>query len=150
MPDSYHRQVSWIFEGVDEEVFGDFGLAAGGAAGIEIDRYDLELGTPPHTWLLACSEGHSDNYPRVVEEIAYNHPGQGGTQDYHVRADMTYFTSRNSGAVWSPSSIAWGQALPWNNGENNVSRIMKNVLDAFMKSGDLPGIEFHADEKNWQ
>ena len=111
MPDGYHKSVAWIFEGVDEEIIGDFGLAAGGAAGIEIDRYDLTLGTPPHTRILASSEGHSDNYPRVAEEIAFNFPGQGGTQHYHIRADMTYFTTHNNGAVWSPSSIAWGQAL---------------------------------------
>lgn len=150
MPDSFHRQVAWIFEGVEDELIGDFGLAAGGAAGIEIDRYDLTLGTPPHTWLLASSEGHSDNYPRVAEEIAFNFPGQGGTQHYHIRADMTYFTAPNDGAVWSPSSIAWGQALPWNNGDNNVSRVMANVLNAFMKPGPLPGGEYHAKEINWQ
>ncbi|MFT5114910.1 MAG: N,N-dimethylformamidase [Parasphingorhabdus sp.] len=150
MPDSYHKGVAWIFEGVEEELIGDFGLAAGGAAGIEIDRYDLTLGTPPHTRILASSEGHSDSYPRVAEEIAFNFPGQGGTQHYHIRADMTYFTTHNNGAVWSPSSIAWGQALPWNYGDNNVSRVMGNVLDAFAKPGPLPGEEYHADEKHWK
>ncbi len=150
MPDSYHKSVAWIFEGVEEEVIGDFGLAAGGAAGIEIDRYDLSLGTPPHTRLLASSEGHSDNYPRVAEEIAFNFPGQGGTQHYHIRADMTYFTTPANGAVWSPSSIAWGQALPWNDGDNNVSTVMGNVLDAFAKPGPLPGGEFHGEEKHWK
>ena len=35
MPDSYHRTVSWIMEGVEGEMIGDFGLAYGGAAGIE-------------------------------------------------------------------------------------------------------------------
>jgi N,N-dimethylformamidase len=46
MPDSYHRSVAWMFEGVDSEVFGGEGLGLGGAAGIEIDRYDLALGMP--------------------------------------------------------------------------------------------------------
>jgi N,N-dimethylformamidase len=150
MPDSYHQAVAWIFEGVDCEIIGDFGLALGGAAGIEIDRYDLSLGTPPHTLILASSEGHSDNYPHVCEEIAFNFPGLGGTQDYQIRADMTYFTTANNGAVWSASSIAWGQALPWNNGDNNVSRVMANVLDAFMKDGPLPGSEYSAEEKHWR
>ena len=150
MPDSYHKSVAWIFEGVEEEVIGDFGLAAGGAAGIEIDRYDLSLGTPPHTRILASSEGHSDNYPLVSEEIAFNFPGQGGTQDYRIRADMTYFTTPNNGAVWSPSSIAWGQALPWNEADNNVSVVMGNVLDAFAKPGPLPGHEYDAEEKHWR
>jgi N,N-dimethylformamidase len=55
MPDSYHKSVAWIFNGVEGDVFGDFGLALGGAAGLETERYDLELGTPPHTKLLASS-----------------------------------------------------------------------------------------------
>ena len=42
MPDSFHKKLSWIFEGIgDKEIIGDFGLALGGAAGVEIDRYDL-------------------------------------------------------------------------------------------------------------
>ncbi|MGI9335288.1 MAG: N,N-dimethylformamidase beta subunit family domain-containing protein [Gammaproteobacteria bacterium] len=150
MPDSYHRSVAWIFEGIEEELIGDFGLAQGGAAGIEIDRYDLSLGTPPHTRILASSEGHSDSYPHVSEEIAFSFPGLGGTQDYQIRADMTYFTTPNNGAVWSASSIAWGQALPCNGGDNNVSRVMRNVLDAFMREGPLPGSVYHAEEKLWR
>ena len=36
-----------MLEGVgSDEVIGEFGLAGGGAAGYEIDRYDLALGTP--------------------------------------------------------------------------------------------------------
>jgi N,N-dimethylformamidase len=35
------------------------------------------------------------------------------------------------GAVFSSGSIAWGSALPCNNCDNNVSRIMKHVIDAF-------------------
>jgi N,N-dimethylformamidase len=150
MPDSYHRSVAWIFEGVEGDVIGDFGLALGGAAGIEIDRYDLALGTPPHARILASSEGHSDNYPKVAEEIMYNFPGMGGTQDPQIRADMVYFTTPNHGAVFAPSSIAWGQALPCNDCDNNVSRVMKNVVDAFLKDGPLPGAEWIAEEKHWQ
>ena len=58
MPDAWHRTVSWITEGVEGEIFGDHGLAYGGAAGIELDRYDLSLGTPPHTKIVASSGGH--------------------------------------------------------------------------------------------
>ena len=63
---------------------------------------------------------------------------------------MTYFTTPNNGAVWSPSSIAWGQALPWNETDNNVSVVMSNVLDAFAKPGPLPGHEYDAEEKHWR
>jgi len=47
----------------------------------------------------------------------------------------------NLPAVFSASSIAWGSALPCNNFENDVSRVMKNVLDAFVRPGKLPGAD---------
>jgi N,N-dimethylformamidase len=151
MPDSFHRRGSWIMEGVgDEELIGDFGLAGGGAGGIELDRYELGLGTPPHTLLLAATIGHSDNYPLVSEEVTYAFPGRGGTQDAQVRGDMIYFTTPNQGAVFAAGSIAWSQALPCKGGENNVARIMRNVLNAFLKDGDLPGSQFTGDEKLWR
>ena len=151
MPDSFHKRVSWIFEGIAErEAIGDFGLAAGGCAGVELDRYEQGLGTPPHTLLLASSWGHSDNYPLVSEEVTYAFPGRGGTQDPQVRGDMIYFTTPNNGAVFAAGSIAWSQALPCHDGENNVGRVMRNVLDAFMREGVLPGVEFAGDEKLWR
>ena len=139
MPDAENPAAAWIFEGIDGDIIGDEGLAVGGAAGIEFDRYDLALGTPPHTLILASSEGHSDNFPLVVEDILCNYPGMGGTQDHRIRADMTYFTTPNEGAVWSASSIAWGQALPINACDNSASKVTANVLNAFMKDGPLPG-----------
>jgi N,N-dimethylformamidase len=94
-------------------------------------------GTPPDTFLLAASSGHSDNYPHVGEEVMFNLPGMGGTQDFQIRADMTLFKSRAGGAVFSTGSIAWGQALPWNNGNNDVARLTKNVLDRFVRDEDV-------------
>ncbi|GAN76396.1 N,N-dimethylformamidase beta subunit family domain-containing protein [Acidisphaera rubrifaciens] len=150
LPDSYHRRAAWIFDGVEGEVIGDFGLGRGGAAGIEIDRYDLALGTPPHALILAMSEPFSDNYPLVQEDILYMHAGMGGTQHPLVRADMVFFTTPNDGAVFSASSIAWGQALPWNNYRNNVAQVMHNVIAAFARPGPLPGAAFDAEEKLWR
>ena len=151
MPDSYHKTVSWIFEGIGEdEPIGDFGLALGGAAGIETDRYELSLGTPPHTRILASSEMFSDYWMHVQEEILYNYPGLRGSEDYQIRADMTYLTTRNNGAVFCSGSIAWGHSLPINNFDNNVSTIMANVVNAFAKDGKLPGSQYIAEEKHWK
>ena len=129
LPDAIAPEVSWVFEGVDKDVFGDSGLALNGAAGLELDRYDLAWGTPPNTYLLATSEGHSDHYPHVSEEIMFNYPGLGGTQDFQIRGDVTLFETVNGGAVFSTGSIAWGQALPIN---AEVARITLNVLRRFM------------------
>jgi N,N-dimethylformamidase len=80
--------------------------------------------------------------------VMFMHPGMGGTQHPLVRCDMVYFTTPQHGAVFSPSSIAWGSALPWNNFDNSVSRIMKNVIDAFVRAGPLPGAAYVAEDKN--
>jgi N,N-dimethylformamidase len=132
MPDSHDPRARFILEGIaKDELIGDFGLVANGAAGSEIDRYDRSLGTPPDTMLVASSEDHSDNMQRVVEEIYFNYPGTGGTQDPGVRSDICYFTTANGGAVFSSSSIAWSGSLSHNNYDNNVSRMTANVLMRF-------------------
>ncbi|MAQ97672.1 MAG: N,N-dimethylformamidase [Gammaproteobacteria bacterium] len=150
MPDAWHRTVSWITEGVEGEIFGDHGLAYGGAAGIELDRYDLSLGTPPHTKIVASSGGHSDNYVLVTEELLYAYAGLVGSLDYRIRADMTYFTAPNDGAVFCTGSIGYGQALPSNNFSNSASTVLKNVVDAFAKKGKLPGGKWTLEEKQWK
>lgn len=151
MPDSFHKRVAWMFEGIGEtERIGDTGLGLGGAAGIEIDRYDLALGTPPHTMLLMTADGFSDNYPLVSEEITYAFPGRGGTQDPQVRADATYFTTANHGACLAIGSIAWSMALPVNGGQNTAGRFLRNVLDAFVHPGPLPGAAWKGEEKLWR
>src|SRR6185295_4697586 len=108
MPDARDPRAAFMLAGIGpDEVIGDFGLAGGGASGYEIDRYDLALGTPPNAMLLATSLEHSVNYPHVCEEIYFNYPGMDGTNDFMVRADLVYFTTRAGGGVFSTSSIAW-------------------------------------------
>lgn len=151
MPDSFHKRVAWIFDGIgDEELIGDFGLALGGAAGVELDRYELALGTPPHTMLLASSIDHTDNYPLVSEEITYAFPGRGGSQDPQVRGDMIFFGTAKDGAVFAAGSISWSQALPCHGGENNVATVMRNVLNAFIRDEKLPGSQYKGEEKFWR
>ncbi|MDD3444097.1 MAG: hypothetical protein PHS60_01695 [Zavarzinia sp.] len=150
MPDSWHRTVSWITEGIEGELIGDEGLAYGGAAGIEIDRYDLALGTPPHTKIIASSGGHTDNYVLATEEILYAYAGMVGSLDYRIRADMIYYTSWNDGAVFSSGSIAFGQALPAKGFEGTTSKLLRNVVDAFLKDGPLPGRQWTLEEKQWR
>jgi N,N-dimethylformamidase len=137
MPDSYEPSLSWVTEGIDGETFGAFGLAYDGASGLELDVYDLKLGTPPNTRLIASSGGHDDNY--LVMITPHEHEGLYGTYNYELRADMTYFDAPNGGAVFSCSSIAFGQSLPINHFENEVSHLLANVVETFVKPGPLPG-----------
>ena len=141
MPDSFDPRVEFIFDGIGhDELIGDFGDVGGGAAGIELDRYELAFGTPPNALVLASSEGHSDGYPQVVEEIFFNYPGTGGTQNPAVRSDIVYFTTPSGGSVFSVGSIAFTGALHHNDGDNNVSRMTNNVLKRFAQDEPLPAI----------
>ncbi|HCU91006.1 MAG TPA: N,N-dimethylformamidase [Gammaproteobacteria bacterium] len=142
-PDSELPQCEWIMEGVGrDEAIGDFGLIGDGAAGLELDRYDLELGTPHHAYLLAHSEGHSDMYVTVSEESTFHARGyiSAGTGETNprTRADIVYYKTPSDGAVFSVGSMAWCGSLSYNNYQNNVSQIMQNVINGFLKPGPLP------------
>jgi N,N-dimethylformamidase len=130
-PDSRDARAAFIFKGVAEEIIGDFGLVGGGAAGLELDRADRALGTPPHALVLASSENHTDVYVVVTEDINVNHPAMGGQENELVRADLVFYETASGGAVFSVSSIAWAGSLSHNGYDNNVARITGNVLDRF-------------------
>jgi N,N-dimethylformamidase len=134
MPDGELPEMEWMFKGVTPgEPIGDFGLVGGGASGQEIDRADVTLGTPPHTYLVASAQHQNDSYKVVVEEIDFMFDGVGGTEHPNVRADLTYFEAAGGGAVFATSSIAWSGALSHAGYENNISRITGNVLDRFIE-----------------
>ncbi len=139
--DSKRSECAWIFAGVGEdEIIGDFGLVGGGAAGLELDRYDLEFGTPHNAYLLARSEGHTNLMLQVNEEIHFSVRGYygGGTENPQVRADMIYYKTPNDGALFAPGSLSWCGSLSHNNYDNNVSRILENIIKGFLKEGPLP------------
>jgi N,N-dimethylformamidase beta subunit-like protein len=124
-------RASWIFDGVAEGPIGDGGLVMGGAAGLEVDRLDHALGTPPHALLLASATGFSDSYQHVVEEVESSDSKQGGSASPFVRGDMVFYELPDGGAVFSASSISWCGCLSENGYDNAVSRITENVLRRF-------------------
>ena len=134
LPDSFNARAQFIFDGVKkDELIGDFGLIGDGAAGLELDRADPALGTPPHALVLATSQGrHTDLYLVVPEELLATVPGLGGTENALVRADMVFYETPNGGAVWSSGSIAWSGSLSHNGYDNNVARITGNILKRFL------------------
>ena len=133
MSDSELPEVDWLFAGVKKRnCIGDFGLVGGGAAGQELDRADLDLGTPLGTYLLAVAEGMNDLYKSVPEDISVITDGLGGTESPTVRADLTYYEAPGGGAVFATSSIAWAGSLSHANYDNDISQITGNVLDRFI------------------
>jgi N,N-dimethylformamidase len=142
-PESNDPRVAWAFEGIGyDEKLGNFGLVGGGAAGTELDIVDTMLGSPPHTLVVATSAGrHTEGYLLVMEDFGFNQQGLDGTQHPRIRSDIAYHETPNGGGCFAFSSIAFCGSLPWNNGDpakNNISRLVKNVLDRFMKDGPLP------------
>ncbi|MSP83198.1 MAG: large subunit of N,N-dimethylformamidase [Alphaproteobacteria bacterium] len=130
-------RAAFVFEGVEGDVIGDFGTVGGGAAGLEVDRYDRALGSPPHALVLASSENLSDTYFPPPDEINNASAMMDARQNTRVRADLVLFTTPNGGAVFSTGSIAWIGSLTHNRYDNNVSRITENVLRRFL---DTKGI----------
>lgn len=143
---SYYRVTSeaethaaWMFEGIDTtEKLGDFGLVGDGAAGLELDFYDAELGTPPETVIAATSENHTDVYLELLENQGFNAPGLSGTQSGKVRGDITYVPTPHGGGIWSTSSIAYCGSLSHNNYDNNISKLTQNVLNRFLSDEPAP------------
>jgi len=137
-PDADNPRASFIFEGVSEEIIGDFGLIGGGAAGIELDCITTVLGSPPNMLRLASSENHSPMILLVNEEFGVVPPNLGGDQNERVKADLAFGETPSGGALFATSSIAWCGSLSHNNYENNVSRITWNVLKRFIDPTPFP------------
>jgi N,N-dimethylformamidase len=133
MPGAADPRTAWIFEGVDDEILGDFGLSGGGAAGFELDRADLELGTPPDALILARSEAHQSHHVVVPEELLTHVTTVTGERPQAlIRADIVYFETTAGGAVFSVGSITFCGSLSHNNYQNNISRMLENILRRFL------------------
>ncbi|MEM9356018.1 MAG: N,N-dimethylformamidase beta subunit family domain-containing protein [Pseudomonadota bacterium] len=133
--DASDPDVGWIVAGIDGDVLGDFGFSGGGAAGFELDRVDTRLGTPENVRIVASSENHSETFVLVPEEHLThitNWPGE--PVENLLRADMIYYDVPGGGAVFSTGSITFCGSLPWNNFDNNISKLMRNVFDRFLSA----------------
>ncbi len=132
LPASFDPAVAWIFEGVEGEALGDFGLSGGGAAGFELDRADRRLGTPPNAVILARSEGHQAHYVAVPEELlSHVNTVTGEAPRDLIRAEIVYFETADGGAVFSTGSITFCGSLSHGGYENPVSRMLGNVVRRF-------------------
>ncbi len=132
LPASYGSDVAWIFDGVEGEIIGDFGLSGGGAAGFELDRADRRLGTPPNAIVLARSEGHQSHYVAVPEELlSHVNTVTGEAPRDLIRAEIVYFETAGGGAVFATGSITFCGSLSAEGYDNPVSRMLRNVVRRF-------------------
>jgi N,N-dimethylformamidase len=139
-------RVAFLFDQPPEpgDVLGDFGLLGGGAAGIEIDRADPGLGTPPHALVLASATGLDDSYVLANEEVLVNRPTVTGSLSPLVRADLVFFETRAGGAVLATGSIAWAGSMADPRRPNPVAELTLRAIDRlldpapFTPPGDAP------------
>lgn len=133
-PDSRKSDLAWVFEGVDDDIIGDFGFSGGGAAGYELDRTDTRLGTPANVRVLATSENHPEHFVLPPEEwLTHVKTWAKEPPENLIRADMVYFDCPGGGAVFSVGSITFCGSLPTNNFNNNISKILENVIRQFIQ-----------------
>ncbi len=137
---SYYRRTdgaddpraAWILEGINEEILGNFGLSGGGAAGFELDRADVRLGTPENAVVIASSESHQPSFIAVLEDqLSQRNTVTGVPHGKLIRADITYFETANGGAVFSVGSITFCGSLSHQDYKNSISRMVDNVLRRF-------------------
>jgi N,N-dimethylformamidase len=125
---------AWVFEGVEGDIVGDYGLSAGGAAGFELDRMDQSLGSPQSAVVLATSEGLPASFSVAPEDMLTESLSLAGEPPAAlVRGDMTYSVMPGGGAVFASGSITFCGSL-WRDRkpEGPISTVLENVLNRFL------------------
>jgi N,N-dimethylformamidase len=131
----FDSKLSWIFKGVDDSKFtlGDFGYSGNGAAGFELDRVDQRLeGGDNDIVILAQAVDSEKTFMLVPEDVLTTYANLSGVkEDEARRADMVYFQTDSGAQVFSAGSITFCGALPWNKFDNEISKILLNVIERF-------------------
>ena len=131
-PASYSGPAAVWFAGIASDTIGDRGYVLSAAAGDEVDRFDVSLGSPPYAHVLASADGFGNEYQLVIEDQTLTLPDQGGPyRKDAVKADMVYFPIEGGGAVFSGSSICYAGALAWNDFDNDLCTVTMRVLKSF-------------------
>lgn len=125
---SYQSDFAWLFDGVASDMFGQQGTVLGGAAGYEVDATIRFAGTPSNLVHLAVADDFDDSFQvRPDLWIADGSAERAGLR----RSDMTAYRHDAGGLIFSASSVAWIGALPGPGNDNDVGRIMRNLMEKF-------------------
>ena len=131
----YDKNMDWVFDGINDDLLGDFGFSGHGAAGFELDRRDEKLDDGEDIIILAQSYDEDNRFILVPEEMLTHLTNLSGGPEAEVkRADMVYFKTHTGGQVFAVGSITFCGSLPWNNYDNNVSKLLRNVVHKFVGS----------------
>lgn len=125
----------WLFDGVSDR-FGDTGIVQGGAAGYEVDAVNFHLGSPADIAVIATATGFPDSY---VDDPGKWFEGGEPERQEHRRSDMTFWRHPKGGMIFCASSVSFLGALPAKGEDNDVGRLVRNLLGAFSR------LDFMAD-----
>ena len=132
---NYDKNMDWVFDGINGELLGDFGFSGHGAAGFELDRRDEKLDEGQDIITLAQSYDDGNRFILVPEEMLTHLTNLSGSPEADAkRADMVYFKTANGGQVFAVGSITFCGSLPWNNYDNNISTLLRDVVRKFVES----------------
>jgi N,N-dimethylformamidase len=125
--DSRHPDYDWIFDGVEGDRIYAHGDLMGGPAGFEFDRVDYRRGSPTSTVCLATAR----DFEGVPLPLPEDLPSTGEVLG-ETRCDIAYYEVPDGGAVFSTGSMTWSPCLMVNDGDNDIARITRNVLERFI------------------
>jgi N,N-dimethylformamidase len=118
LPESWDAQYAFVFEGVDRQLIGDFGLNLDTAAAYETDTVQEWHWGEGRTVRLA----HASSAGYAAQRRM---PASTG-------ADLALTTWPNGAAVFAAGAVTWTGSLSHEGYTNDVSRITENVLRRFV------------------
>ena len=95
--------------------------------------------------ILATSEGHEPEAPWVLvpeERLTHLTNVSGESEPELIRSDIVFFETPGGGAVFSVGSITYCGSLLTADGDNDIARLTRNVLDRFADPAtrfEMPG-----------
>ncbi|HEV2501666.1 MAG TPA: N,N-dimethylformamidase beta subunit family domain-containing protein [Mesorhizobium sp.] len=122
VPDQFPRTAEFLSRQGDQPF---------GVAGLELDRFAPEFGSPVDVLVLASVASMPKGYLPTVEEFGGLDeliPDAGVALERKVRGDITLMSSRDGGYVFSIGSIRWASGLLDGNDAQGVCRLTGAVL----------------------
>lgn len=123
-------RVAWIFKDISGDVIDAHSVLMGGPAGFEFDAARHDLGTPSDTVVLAVAKDFGP-LAFLASEDMLSTGALGGAE-----AHLLYREATGGGRLFAAPSVAWTGCLPDRDGNNDVARITRNVLDRFLAIPD--------------
>jgi len=143
-------RVAFLRKGIENQLtggiqIGERGHMGGGAVGHELDRIDYHLGTPRNALVIAEGHvlGHPEYGPVNEDRLGQFWPG---TEEQLMRSDLTFFETPSGGAVLSVGSMCFVGALPVDNYDNLLTKMMTNAVTRFIDPTPFKLAPFKVDK----